>query len=66
MRVPGMRPRKATCGCAARRMIMSIVTTTATITPFRMPSSSTAAKATIDTMNSKRLTRHTWRSSPMD
>ena len=63
--MPGMRPRKATCGCAARRMSSRSDTTTATITPLRMPSSSTAAKATIDTMNSKRLTRHTWRSSPM-
>ena len=33
-------------------------TSTATITPLRMPRRSTAAKATIDTLNSKRLTRH--------
>ncbi len=30
-----------------------------------MPSSSTPAKATIETLNSNRLTRHTWRSSRM-
>ena len=62
--MPGMRPRKATCGWAARRMSSRSETTTATITPLRMPSSSTAAKATIETLNSKRLTRQTWRSSP--
>ncbi len=47
----------------ARRMSTSIDTTIATMTPFRMPISSAAAKATIDTLNSSRLTRHTWRSS---
>ena len=60
---PGMRPRKATCGRAARRISSSSDTTAASITPLRIPSSSTPTNATIETPNSNRLTRHRCRSS---
>ena len=62
-RVPGMRPRNATCGSAARRISSSIDTIAASSTPFRMPSSSTPANATIAIRNSSRLTCHDARSS---
>ena len=59
-----MRPRKATCGRDARRMSSSSDTTAASITPLRIPSTSTPANAIIATPNSNRLTRHRCRSSP--
>ena len=56
--MPGMRPRKATCGRAAVAKSTNIDATTASSTPFSIPNKSTPISATIAMLNSNRLTCH--------
>src|SRR6266404_3039060 len=59
LRVPGMRPRKATCGREARRRSCTSEMIAPMRTPRNRPDPSTPSNAAIATTNSARSARHT-------